>query len=321
MELQLSRRRLLATCAVGVMGALAGCADPDVAMFVDRVSTDREIGEQATVRPDPGGKDAAIVANATANGTEAATDGPAERPPFEPDRPVVSNGTVYDLHWEATGRFETRTEYVVSLTVQEDDRETDVAFADLPEIDREQLDGFRRRLEEYDPEADDERSPPEATFQRPYTDAEQAASALVPEPEYDTVAIAGYPVSLDVRSTTVEQDIYRYTTTERAPTLAAFGSELRERHGFTLTGLSEAEREFFAHVIDDNGSYYQGSLDREYEEAFADFADRLVAEPALFVEDREGEWLLAYEGRDYWVTIDFVRMTEYADRLTAVDSL
>ena len=322
MEPQLSRRRLLATCAVGAMGALAGCADPDVAMFVDRLSSDHAIAERATRQPDADREFASVMANATANGTEVADDGPAEGPPFEPDRPVVYNGTVHDLHWEAAGRTEPRTEFVVALTVHADDRETDAAFADLPAIDRERLDGLRRRIEEYDPEADDESSPLELGFQQQYTDAEQAESALVPQPEYDTIAIAGRPVSVDVRSErVVEQDLYRYTTTERAPTLAAFGQELRDRHQVELTGLSEAEQEFFEAVIADNGSYYQGSLDREYAEAFAAFADRLVAEPALFVDNRKGEWLVAYDGRDYWVTVDFVRMEEYANWLERVDSL
>jgi hypothetical protein len=297
-------------------------------MFVDELSTDRAIGERATIQPEPDSTDASIVANATANGTEAADDGPAEGPPFEPDRPVVSNGTVYDLHWEAAGRTAPRTEFGVALTVHADDRETDAAFADLPAIDRQRLDGLRRRIKEYDPEADedagsdDESSPLELTFQQQYTDAELTESALVPEPEYDTIAIAGRPVSVDVRSErVVERDLYRYTTTERAPTLSAFGRALRQRHQFELTGLSDAERELFEHVIADNGSYYQGGFGDEYEAAFAEFADRLVAEPALFVDDRKGEWLLAYDGRDYWVAVDFLRRAEYADRLQRVDSL
>jgi len=322
MEQQVSRRRLLATCAAGAMGTLAGCADPDVAMFVEQVSTDRTIGERATIQMESGGRYTSLVVNATANGTEAADDGPAEGPPFEPDRPVVYNGTVYDLHWESTGRTAPRTEFVVALTVHTDGRETDAKFTDLPAIDRDRLDNLRRRIEEYDPEADDESSPLELRFQQQYTDAELTESRLVPEPEYETIAIAGRPVSVDVRSQrVVEQDIYRYTATERAPTLAAFGRELRQRHQFELTGLSETEREFFETVIADNGSYYQGGFGDEDEETFAGVADQLVAEPALFVDDREGQWLLAYDGRDYWVTIDFVRMAEYANRLERVDSL
>ena len=322
MEPRLSRRRLLSACAVAAMAGLAGCADPDVAMFVDRLSTDRAVAERATIQPDADRGFASVVAKATDNGTEVADDGPAEGPPFEPDRPVVHNGTVYDLRWEAADRTAPRTEFVVGLTVHADDRETDVTFADLPAIDRTRLDGIRRRIEEYDPEADDEPSTLELSFQQQYTDAEQAESALVPEPNYNTIAIAGRPVSVDVRSErVVERDLYRYTATERAPTLAAFGREVRERHQFELAGLSGTERTFFEHVIEDNGSYYQGGFDNEYEDAFAGVADRLVAEPALFVDGRKGEWLVAYDGRDYWVAVDFVRRAEYADRLTAVDAL
>ena len=315
---QLSRRRLLAACAVGATAAFAGCVDPDVAMFVDPVSTDRAIGEQATTRPEAGSEFAAAVGNATANGTVAPSRGENSGPPFRVDRPVVHDGTVYDLDWESTGRTETRTEHIVSLTVSKDDREADANFEDLPEIDRKRLDVFASRLERYDP--DGERPPPEAAFQHHYTDAERNASALVPDPEYDTIAIQGYPTIVDVQPIEVELDVYRYTTTERAPSLAAFGRELRTAHRFELTGLSETERDFFESVIEE-GSYYQGSLGDDHEEAFAGVADRLVDRPALFVENRAGEWLVGYDGNDYWIRVDFVLMEEYADRLQRVDSL
>jgi|AntRauMinimDraft_4_1070384.scaffolds.fasta_scaffold00607_4 hypothetical protein len=317
MEISLSRRRLLGTCAVAATAGLAGCADPDVAMFVDRVSTDRAIAEQATLGPDHYERYASVVANATRNGSDLPQSGPEERPPFRPDRPVVHNGSVYDLMWESTPRTETHTEYVISLTAHDDDRETDTEFALLPDIDRERLDYFRSRLARRGP--DEEQSLPQMEIQHRYTEAERSASALVPEPEYDVIAIEGYPVTVDVRSTTVSAEIYRYSATERASTLANFGSELRVEHSFELTGLSESEMEFFETVISD-GSYYQGSLSDD-EEAFTKLADRLVAQPALFVEDREGEWLVEYDSNTYWVTVDFVRMHEYADRLNEVDSL
>lgn len=320
MEISLSRRRLLGTCAAAATAGLAGCADPDVAMFVDSVSTNRAIAEQATLGPDRYERYTSVVANATRNGTGADLPqrGPEERPPFRPDRPVVHNGSVYDLTWESTPRTETHTEYVISLTAHDDDRETDTEFAALPEIDRERLDYFRRRLARHDPDSD--QSLPQMELQYRYTDAEASASALVPESEYDVIAIEGYPVTVDIRSKTVSAEIYRYSATERASTLAAFGSELRARHSFELTGLSERERDFFEAVISD-GSYYQGGFNDDYEEAFMTLADRLVAQPALFVEDREGEWLVEYDGSNYWVTVDFVRMHEYAEQLHAVDSL
>lgn len=314
----LSRRRLLAACAVGATAAFAGCADPDVAMFVDPVSTDRAIAEQATTRPEAGSEFAATVANATTNATDASSRGEAGRPPFQVDRPVVHEGAVYDLEWEQTDRTRTRTEHIVSLTVSADDREADVEFEDLPAVDRERLELFDSRLERYDP--DDERQPPKAEFQHYYTDAEREASALVPEPDYDTIAMQGYPTSVDVRSTEVELDVYRYTTAERAPSLAAFGRDLRTAHRFELTGLEETERDFFEHVIEE-GSYYQGTLGDDQEEAFEGVADRLVDRPALFVDDREGEWLVGYDGEDYWVRVHFVLLESYADRLQRVDEL
>ena len=318
---QLSRRRLLAACAVGATAAFAGCVDPDVAMFVDPVSTDREIGEQATTRPEADSDFAAAVGNATANGTTVRSHGEGSGPPFRTDRPVVHEGAVYDLDWTQTDRTRTRTEHVVSVTVQEDDRETDTDFAALPEIDRERLELFARRLERYDPDADDERPPPRAEFQHYYTDAEREASALVPEPAYETIAIQGYPTSIEVRPTEVELDVYRYTTTERAPSLAAFGRDLRTAHRFELTDLTASEREFFEHVIEE-GSYYQGvGLGEDRKDAFEGVADRLVDQPALFVDDREGEWLVGYDGEDYWVRVDFVLLEEYADRLQRVDEL
>ncbi|WP_253737565.1 hypothetical protein [Halohasta salina] len=320
---QLSRRRLLAACAAGSTAAFAGCVDPDVAMFVDPVSSDREIAGRATIQPDAGSEFAATVGNATANGTEAPSDGEAGRPPFQVDRPVVHDGRVYDLDWESTGRTETRTEHVVSLTAHDDGRETEIGFDDLPEIDRQRLQLFVRELEQYDEAAGDddpERPLPEAAFQHYYTDAEREASALVPDPEYETVAVLGYPTSVDVRSTEVELDVYRYTTTERASSLAAFGRELRTAHRFELTGLDESERDFFESVIEE-GSYYQGTLGDDQAEAFEGVADRLVDRPAVFVEDREGEWLVGYDGNDYWVRVDFVRMKEYADQLQRVDEL
>jgi len=289
-------------------------------MFVAPVPTDREIGERATTRPEADSEFAAVVGNATANGTTVRSHGEGSGPPFRTDRPVVHEGAVYDLDWAQTDRTRTRTEHVVSVTVQEDDRETDIDFAALPEIDRERLELFANRLERYDPDAS-ERPPPRAEFQHYYTDAEREASALVPDSDYDTIAIQGYPTSVDVRPTEVELDVYRYATAERAPSLAAFGRDLRTAHRFELTGLDASEREFFEHVIE-AGSYYQGmGLGNDREEAFAGVADRLVDRPALFVEHREGEWLVGYDGEDYWVRVDFVLLEEYADRIQRVEEL
>jgi len=324
MEFTLSRRRLLAACAVSATAGLAGCVDPDVAMFVDRVSTDREIAEQATVRLSQESEHRSLVANVTDGDTNTTVEAPSgtasNHPPFQPDRPVVYDGAVYDFEWESTGRTESHTEYRLLLTAYDDGRETDIAFEDLPEIDQDRIGRFREFLDwaESEPEDDEQRS--QLEFQYRYTTAEREASVLVPDPEYEVIDIDGRPVGVTVRSTTVDREVYRYNATERAPTLAAFGQDLQEAHQFVLTGLSAAERDFFESVVDE-GSYYQGSLSNDQDDAFEGVADVFVDQPALFVEYTEGEWLVRYDNTDYWVRIDFVRMEAYADRLQVVDSL
>lgn len=309
MDTALPRREFLAACAVGVAGALAGCADPDVAMFVDPVPTDRAVAERATLQPDRDGH-RPLVAEAVDGGTDRAAES-GDDPPFDPDRPVVYDGAVYDLEWTGTGREETRTEYAISVTVHDDDRAVDATFDELPEPDRDRLADVRRAVERA---VDDDHPLPAVTTRHHYTAAERNRSALVPEPRYDVVALAGRPASIEVSEETVTLPVFRYTAHERAATLAAFGAALRSRHQLPLSGLGGPGRDFFESVREE-GSVY------EAREGFEAVADRLVAEPALFVEAREGEWLVAYEGGDYWVTVDFVRKPEYADRLEEVDDL
>jgi hypothetical protein len=115
--------------------------------------------------------------------------------------------------------------------------------------------------------------------------------------------------------------VFAYTATERAATLAAFGRELRSTHRFELAGLTDAEQEFITMTIEE-GSFYKGPSDGVDNEVFGGVADRFVSQPALFTPDEsEGEWLTRYDGTDYWVRIDFVRMSEYADRLRSVERL
>jgi len=310
----LSRRELLAACGAGAVGALAGCADPDVAMFVESVPTDSAIAERATLPPDR--YDQSLVADAVDGGADYPSE-TGDDPPFEPDRPILHDRAVYTLSWTETDRQETRTEYVLEVTVHDDGRDVDVEFEDLPAIDRERLAHARRAAERA---AEENRDPPTVEFQHHYTDAEQERSALVPEPQYDVIGLAGQPATVGVTETTVTLDVFRYTARERAPTAAAFGETLRSRHRFSLGGLSEAEREFFESVHSE-GSYYQGAFDDDQAEAFEGVADRLVAEPALFVDHSEGEWLVEHDGGSYWVRVDFVSMPEYAEELEPVEEL
>jgi len=127
----------------------------------------------------------------------------------------------------------------------------------------------------------------------------------VPEPQYNAIGVAGYTTTVAVSSTTVRRQVFRYTATEEASTLAAFGRTLTSQ----TVRLGKTERSFFESVRDER-EYYHGS-GSDSTDAF----ERLVAEPAIVVESRQDEWLVEYEGCRYWMMIDFVAMEKYADRL------
>ena len=324
----LSRRKLLAGCAAGLTAGLAGCADPDAAMFIESVSDPTAIATKATTAPDSRDSQTTdLVAETVDGGTNRTSPDGHGNPPYQPDRPVRYNGTVYDIAWEETDRQQSRTEYVLSLTIYEKaaDRDPEISFDDLPAVDQERLDSLPRLIghiqEANESEGLDASFPESHEVQAWYPPADREASVLVPESDYETIGVDGYPVEVSVAPTTVQLDVFAYTASERAASLAAFGRELRSAHRFDLTGLNDAEREFFETVIDE-GSFYKGAFDDVEDGVFEGVADQFVSQPALFMSyESEGEWLTRYGGTDYWVTIDFVRMSEYADRLETVDEL
>ena len=314
----ITRRKLLGGCAVGLTAGLAGCST-DAAMFVTAVDTPRTIGQQATESPTkdrPDSETAELVAGAINNGTNRTDRGTA---PYRPDRPVVHNQTVYELEWSEADRDTSRTEFTITMTVYGDDRETGVSFEELPAVDRERLERYPELIENYveNPEAE---LPQELTYDIYYPPAERERSAIVPDPQHDTLRVAGQPTELAVEPTTVSLDVYQYTATERAPSVEAFGREIRRNHRFELSGLSEAERELFERVRSE-GSFYKGSFDDVPEGAFEGLADQFVSHPAIIVEDATGEWLTRYKGNEYWVEIDFVLLEEYESRLERVETV
>ncbi|ERH08171.1 MAG: hypothetical protein J07HN4v3_00537 [Halonotius sp. J07HN4] len=314
----ITRRKLLGGCAVGLTAGLAGCGG-DAAMFVTAVDTPRTIGQQATESPTkdrPDSETAALVAEAINNGTNRTHRSTA---PYQPDRPVVYNETVYELGWSEADRDTSRTEYKITMTTYDDDRETGVSFEELPAVDRERLERYPELTQNYaeNPEAE---FPKQLVYRIYYPPAERGQSAIVPDPQYDTLSVAGQPAEIAVEPTTVSLDVYQYTATERAPSVEAFGREIRRNHRFELSGLSEAERKLFDRVRSD-GSFYMGAFDDVPDGAFEGLADQFVSHPAIIVEDSTGEWLTRYEGTDYWVEFDFILLEEYESRLERVESV
>jgi hypothetical protein len=320
----LSRRKLLAGCAAGLTASLAGCADPDAVMYVEPVPTATDIATRATTAPDSRDAETVeLVDETVAGGTNRTSRNDRGNPPYQPDRPVRYNGTVYDVDWRATGRQQERTEHLLSLTIHDADSDyaPEISFGELPAVDQERLTQLPRFVSHIQ-EANETAGLPES-FERQawYPPADREASELVPEPAYDTIAVNGYPVTVAAEPVTIKLAVFAYTATERASSLAAFGRELRSAHRFPLTGLTDAEREFFEMVIEE-GSFYKGGFDDVEDGVFKGVADQFVSQPALFTPyESEAEWLTRYDGTDYWVTIDFVQLSEYADRLQTVEEL
>lgn len=255
------RRQVLAGGAsLLAVVALAGCGGP-AGEFTMADLTDAELADRASIDTESLSDDPRALAVETVENGSATRTG--SNPPFEPSLPVSYEGKYYNISY--TVADETRaTRYSIELTRVDGDVGGGVAFADLPQVDRDALDGLLAGpLRDTESES--------AGVAAVYTDAEAADSRLVPDPEVEFVVHEGtrYRVAVtDSRDTTVTT--YRFEATELAVDDAAFADYLRERYLFTLTDLSDEEREIVEQAA---GSEYQET--DEASEAFRSLARRL----------------------------------------------
>ncbi|MFC6728630.1 hypothetical protein ACFQDG_08265, partial [Natronoarchaeum mannanilyticum] len=129
-------------------------------------------------------------------------------------------------------------------------------------------------------------------------DADREASVLVPEAAYGAVERDGERFPFEVLgSDEVAAYEYRYEATKAADDAATFAERVRQEHLFELSGLSDAEREIVDEAID--GGYYDGSVS----DAFSSLAERFRAHDAVEPSDWGGEFLVRYEGTDYWADL------------------
>ncbi len=125
----------------------------------------------------------------------------------------------------------------------------EIAYEDLPATDRERL----------APIISDDNPPSGDGYDVGvgYGTAEEVGdgSVFVPERQYDIIVHDGdrYRVTVSTRTTTETE--YRYEATEVASGVDSFADQIRDQYLFTLTGLSDAEREVVEEAID--GGYFQ----------------------------------------------------------------
>lgn len=289
------RRTLLASAATALALPLSGCVLPDAgSLTMDRVSDGAIARRQAQDLDALARGPRRLVADAIAGETPTRED---TGPPFAAARPFEDGGAYYDVSYEVV-EHRPSTQYDLRVDYDAvDDPPSAIAYADLPAADRRALD----RL--LPPPAD----PPTGRgfdVDVASTYADDAESVLVPEPEYAAVAVDGaaYPVSVG-DSREIEVNVYQYDADRIADSAAELGQRLRDRSLFTLTDLSEDEREIVEAAVD------EGHYPDLPSQAFRSLVERFREHDPVRSTTDVGHWLVRYDDRVYWAKLGFPRGT------------
>jgi hypothetical protein len=276
------RRRFLATGAAAVSAALAGCAHPAVVLDMSE-ATDDDIADEVSEAVQPGSTEYRIAQSAIENGS-ATWRGRTDL--YYSDDPVRVDGAFYAVE---TTELDTSsvTVYDVRLDFDPADATPDrgeIAYAELPETDRERLD----RLVDADPPTGEGY---DLGVQYGPAEDVDGDSVFVPDQQYDIVVHDGDRIRVDVTAETETVTEYRHELTEVAASVDAYADRIRDRYLFALSGLSEAEREVVQRAID-SGHFTDN-------DAFQSVVDRLREHDGINVDDFYGTWIVDYEGTDY----------------------
>jgi len=291
------RRRFLGALAVGSLAALAGCSGPNGSLRLTTMDDDGGLAEryatQADELPDELGDFLVSVIEDEPRSWEDTS------PPYERDRPVEHERAYYRLDHEIV---DTRTETIYVIEIDYDpegavDGST-IDHDDLPSVDRAAVADLFPPPEE---------PPTGEGFDlgrgHRYGSEDEADSVLVPESEYDAVTYEGsaYPIRTE-RGRDVDVHTYEYTAERVATDAADLAASVRDRYRFTLEGLSADERDIVEAAIDDS---YRVESDDNPPAAFESLLDRFRAHEAIHRDEHNGDWLVRYDGHDYWAGVGF----------------
>lgn len=230
------------------------------------------------------------------------------REPLPDDRPIVYRDAVYQLDYEVVAETPA-TDFSVKIDVvtgDEPDGRT-VRFSELPEVDREV---FARR-------GFDTGEVVGIGTTLLYTDAQVERSALVPETDIVIIEWANGNRAEWVVDGSHETTLntYRYTIAETTPA-SEYGSRIRERYEWGLSGLSEAERDVVETAIrEERGpnetpsrAYVVGPEETPPEPLVAlvdrfRSHDRVREDEAQYRNAVAGPYLVRYEGTLYWAQL------------------
>ncbi len=283
------RRQFLASGTALLSVALAGCGHPSVVLDMDEATAD-DVADAVSMAVESGSTEYDLVVTARENGSATRT-GRYEL--FDRTETVRIDDTFYTVSETRTASSEA-TVYDVTLEFAPDDSTEglrEIAFADLPEADRQRLE---RAVTGEQPSEDEEYG-----IGVDYGTAEEVGneSVFVPEQRYDVVVHDGDRYRVSVDSRTASQGEYRYEVSEVASGVEAFADRVRAEYLFTLAGLSEAERAVVEAAIDEG--YF------EDDDAFRSVVDRIRDHDGIEVDDFYGTWLVEYETVEYLTYVEW----------------
>lgn len=277
------RRRQVLASGTALLVPLAGCGHPPVVLDMDE-ATAASIADEVSMTVDPESEAQTVISSAIENGS-ATRSGRTEL--FDRVDTVQFNGSVYEV---SETRLESSEVTVYEVLIDVDPENTTaelgaVEYDKLPEADRQRLGPV---LSDDVPSSQDGYDVGVA-----YGAVEEVGSesAFVPERQYDILVYNGTRYRVAVNSRTAPEATYRYEVTEVAANVETFADQVRAQYLFTLTGLSDAEREVVETAID------EGYL--KDDEGFRSVVDRLRTYERLSGEGSYGTWLLEYDGVEY----------------------
>ena len=288
------RRTFLATAATAVALPLAGCAHPsDGSLSMGELTSDSAIAERYAGETEGLPPERKALIDAAVAGDAPTREG--RYPPYDQDRPIEHEGAYYRITHEVV---DSRTETRYTVDVDYDPETTPssvIAYEDLPEADK-------RALGELIPPEEDHPDNDGFDIGRSHRYEDVSESVLASDPAYEGISHEGstYRVRVaDDGEVTIET--YEYSAEQVAESATDLGAQLREQHLFSLSGLSEAEREIVAEAID--GSYFpEGG---EVPDAFRSLADRFRNRAGIDTNEHGGTWLARYEGTIYWTDLRY----------------
>ncbi|OAQ51350.1 hypothetical protein HTG_17590 [Natrinema mahii] len=277
------RRQFLASGTALLSVVVAGCAHPPVVLDLDE-ATAEDIAAEVSVTVEPGSEEYTLVESALENGSAVRSE---RDELFDRADTVRFEDSFYDVSETRLASGE-RTVYEVFIAVDPVNSTPElgeIEYNDLPETDRQHLDQIVSK--------DRTRGEDGSDIGVEYGTGEKVGtgSVFVPEQQYDILVHNGNRYRISVDSRTPSETLYRYEVSEVASGVEPFADQVRDRYQFTLTGLSDAERDVVEEAID--GGYFQD------DDAFRSVVDRIRNHRGINVADFYGTWLLEYERAEY----------------------